>query len=106
MRVFCLRIGTCSPEPRIARQLSTWLSPDDAGRLIEACLRTEHPGFRTVWGISANTRRWWSLAEGNAIGYHPRDDAEQFAARLPTAIEPGSRLGGPFAEVELGTVLG
>ena len=25
-----------------------------------------------VWGISRNTRRWWSLAEGEAIGYGPR----------------------------------
>lgn len=103
IRVFCLRIGTCCPRPRIARQLSTWLSPDDAARLVEACLTTEATGFHQVWAISANTRRWWSLAEGAAIGYHPCDDAEDFAAEVTGVAEPGSLLGGPFSEVELGT---
>jgi nucleoside-diphosphate-sugar epimerase len=105
LRVFCVRIGTCCPEPRIAKQLATWLSPDDAGRLVEACLSTPEPGFHTVWGISANTRRWWSLAEGAAIGYHPKDDAEAYADTIATEVTAGSRLGGPFAEVELGRPL-
>src|SRR5208282_6617115 len=34
----CLRILSCCPRPRGVRMLSTWLSPDDAGRLFEACL--------------------------------------------------------------------
>ena len=105
MRVFCLRIGTCTARPRIARQLSTWLSPDDAGRLIEACLSTEALGYHVVWGISANTRRWWSLAEGAAIGYHPKDDAERYAGDIPTDVPPGTLTGGPFCEVDLGSVM-
>jgi nucleoside-diphosphate-sugar epimerase len=79
MDVIALRIGTCFELPGSVRALSTWMSPDDCARLIEACVATPSPGYRVVWGISRNTRRWWSLAEGEAIGYHPVDDAEKFA---------------------------
>jgi hypothetical protein len=83
--------------------LSTWLSPDDAGRLFEACLTAESPGFRVAFGVSANTRGGWvSLAEAKALGYEPRDDAEVFAAEIIAEHgEPGDDpvlryLGGEF----------
>src|SRR5271165_7164814 len=34
----CVRILSCFPRPLDRRMLSTWLSPDDAARLFEACL--------------------------------------------------------------------
>ena len=84
--------------------LSTWLSPDDAGLLFEACLTAERPGFRVVFGVSANTRGGWvSLAEARALGYQPRDDAEAYAAAIiaehgePDPDDPALRfLGGEF----------
>jgi uronate dehydrogenase len=83
MDVICLRILTCAERPRTVRALSTWLSPDDAGRLFEVCLTADKPGFRVVYGVSRNTRGGWvSLAEARALGYEPRDDAEQFAAAV------------------------
>jgi len=103
MDVVCLRIGTCEQRPPDVRALSTWLSPDDAGRLVEAALTTPSPGFRVVWGVSANTRRWWSYAGGEAIGYRPADDAEQYAAQLLDGGEPApddpalTRVGGLWA---------
>ena len=108
--VIALRIGSWFPEPADLRGLATWLSPDDGTRLIEACLATPRPGYRAVWGVSANTRRWWSLDAGHAIGYHPRDDAEQHAARLIAefgepdfATDPTlTRVGGQWCEVALG----
>lgn len=101
MDVVCLRIGSCFDKPHDLRALSTWLSPDDCARLIRAALTCENPGFRTVWGISANTRRTWSLAGGAAIGYHPRDDAEVYADTLtagPAEREHAARryVGGAF----------
>jgi uronate dehydrogenase len=111
MDVPCLRIGTCVETPADTRTLATWLSPDDCARLVEACLSAPSPGFRTVWGISRNTRRWWSLAAGEELGYHPVDDAEVYAAAL-TAVDgepdlghPDHRLvGGPFCAAPLGGV--
>ncbi|ODU07666.1 MAG: NAD-dependent dehydratase [Pseudonocardia sp. SCN 72-86] len=97
--VVCLRIGTCFAEPFDRRRLATWLSPEDCARLVDAALTCPSPGFRTVWGVSANTRCQWSLRGGAAIGYHPQDDAEQFAARFAAAEDPeleaaGRRVGG------------
>jgi uronate dehydrogenase len=83
MDAICVRILTCVPRPTNTRMLSTWLSPDDAGRLFEACLTAENPGFRVIFGVSANTRGGWvSLAEAEALGYRPRDDAEAYAAEI------------------------
>ena len=100
----CVRILSCFPAPSTVRMLSTWLSPDDAGRLFEACLTAERPGFRVVFGVSANTRGGWvSLDEARALGYQPQDDAEAYAAELIAAHgEPGPDdpaqqfLGGEF----------
>ena len=39
----CVRILTCTERPENPRALSTWLSPDDAGRLFEACLSAPRP---------------------------------------------------------------
>ncbi len=99
----CIRILTCAERPPSVRALSTWLSPDDAGRLFGACLSAPSPGFRVVFGVSANTRGGWvSLDEARALGYEPRDDAEVYAAEVTAGGEPGpddpvlAYLGGEF----------
>jgi uronate dehydrogenase len=96
-----LRIGSFLPQPETVRGLSTWLSHDDAVRLVDAALTTPDPGFTVVYGISANTRAWWDLEAGRAIGYEPRDDAEQFADSVSTRPEDdaeAAHVGGPFTE--------
>jgi nucleoside-diphosphate-sugar epimerase len=85
LQIACLRIGTFAPSPPDVRALSSWLSPDDCAKLVDACLRADELGFAIVWGISANTRRTWSLAAGEALGYFPADDAEVHAAELADA---------------------
>ena len=80
--VYCLRIGSCFDVPTNVRHLSTWMSPDDSARLMNACLSTDNGGFHLIWGVSANIRRWWSLTAGEQVGFHPIDDAEVFAAEL------------------------
>lgn len=82
MEVIAVRIGSCFERPRDARMLRTWLSPDDAARLVEACITAPAPGFRVIWGASANTRHWVSLAGARALGYVPQDDSERYAAGL------------------------
>jgi uronate dehydrogenase len=86
MNAICVRILSCFERPQSTRMLSTWLSPDDAGRLFEACVTAPSPGFRVVYGVSANTRGGWvSLAEARALGYEPRDDAEAYATETIAA---------------------
>lgn len=82
MAVACLRIGTFGEQPTMPRELSLWLSPGDAVRLVHACLTYPDLSYAVVYGISANTRAWWDLAPGHAVGYHPVDDAETYAAQV------------------------
>ena len=96
------------------RGLAAWMSSDDGARLIEACLSTDRPGMHYVWAVSRNTRRWWSLAAGEAIGYFPKDDAEVFAAeRIAEFGEPDfqhdpklNRVGGWWIDHPLGQRMG
>ena len=94
------RIGSFTERPESTRALSTWLSFDDCVRMVDAALGTPAPGFAVLYGISANTRRWWDLEPGRALGYEPVDDAEQFAASVPASDDDeadAAYVGGPFA---------
>ncbi|MGH3585459.1 MAG: NAD-dependent epimerase/dehydratase family protein [Pseudonocardia sp.] len=82
MDVVCLRIASRFARPLGERMLSTWLSPADAVRLFDASLTTPAPGFRIVWGVSANHRGYLSPSGGAAIGFRAEDDAEDHAAEL------------------------
>ncbi|HEX6488195.1 MAG TPA: NAD(P)-dependent oxidoreductase [Candidatus Dormibacteraeota bacterium] len=85
LEVACLRIGSFLPKPTTPRNLATWLSPGDCVRLVRACLTAPDLGFRILPGISRNTRRWWHLAEAEALGYDPQDDAEEYVDQLDEA---------------------
>jgi uronate dehydrogenase len=103
-RVACLRIGTFADRPAHVRSLATWLSPDDGVHLVDAALRSPDLTFAIVWGVSANTRRTWSLDAGRALGYEPRDDAEVYADALADA-EPhpsDGYVGGGFTDPGFG----
>ncbi len=97
------RIGSFLPQPESRRALSTWLSPDDAVRMFEACVTTPDPGFAVLYGVSANTRGWWDLGPGRALGYDPEDDAERYADQVLAAPETDQdaaearHVGGPLA---------
>ena len=64
--------------------------------------------------MSRNTRRWWSLTEGEAIGYYPKDDAEIFAKdRIAEFGEPDfqsdpelNRIGGWWCDWPLAKRMG
>ena len=98
MRIACLRIGTFAQRPPDRRALSTWLSPGDCARLVDACLRAPELSYALLWGISANTRRRWSIEDAVALGYLPQDDAESYAHELPwvTRSDSDAYVGGGF----------
>lgn len=101
----CLRIGSFLPRPTNRRNLSTWLSPGDAVRLVDACLAAPELGFAVLYGISGNTRAWWDLTAARALGYDPQDDAERWAAEIEAAPETeldrvgATFVGGEFTQV-------
>jgi thioester reductase-like protein len=101
MDVVCVRIGSFRERPTDRRTLWNWLSPDDCTRLFEAALQTSAPGFRIVWGVSANTTSVVSYEEAAAIGYHPLDDAERYRDTVSPApydldSEQSMLMGGAF----------
>jgi hypothetical protein len=99
--VVCIRIGSFRTRPTDLRALWNWLSPGDCTRLFEAALSTNSPGFRLVWGVSANERGIMSLDEARAIGYVPLDNAEEFINDIGLSAQAGKvqgagLIGGPF----------
>jgi len=101
--VVACRIGSFLPEPTTVRNLSTWLSHDDCVRMVEASLTAPAPGFAVLYGVSANTRGWWDLTPGRALGYDPLDDAEAWADRIEARSADdleAAHVGGPFAGEE------
>jgi uronate dehydrogenase len=79
MDVVCLRIASYRERPDSRRALGMWLSPSDCIRLVSAALAAPSPGYRVVWGASANRRGVLSLTEAKRLGYQPSDDAEDHA---------------------------
>ncbi|MGI8645366.1 MAG: NAD-dependent epimerase/dehydratase family protein [Nocardioides sp.] len=94
------RIGAFLQQPESTRGLSVWLSPDDCLRMVHAALTAPAPGYVVLFGISANTRRWWDLEPGRRLGYEPSDDAEVYAADIaPSPLDEmqAAYVGGFFA---------
>ena len=97
-----LRIGSAVVQPADRRGLSTWLSHDDLTELIRCSLFAPDVGHTVVFGASNNTASWWDNRYAAHLGYHPRDNAEQFRAvieqqPMPAADNPVRRYqGGVF----------
>jgi uronate dehydrogenase len=82
LEVACLRLGSFGERPRDVRQLSTWLSPRDCLQLFRRGLELPRLSFLVVYGVSANSRRWWSEEGWSTLGYEPEDNAEEFSADI------------------------
>jgi uronate dehydrogenase len=66
--------------------------------MVDAAIKHPAPGYTVVNGISANTRGWWDLAPGRAIGFDPQDDAETYAGSIhprPEDDVENAFVGGP-----------
>jgi uronate dehydrogenase len=77
-----IRIGSCFPEPKNHRMLSTWMSYDDFILLIERIFLTPRLGCPIIYGASANSSGWWDNHLVNYIGWQPKDNAETFRAAV------------------------
>jgi uronate dehydrogenase len=86
-----VRIGSCFPEPRDERMLSTWLSPDDFVSLVECVFRAPVLGCPVIYGASANDAGWWDNANVGYLGWRPKDNAEVFRARLAPSQSASGR---------------
>ncbi|SLN56465.1 NAD-dependent epimerase/dehydratase family protein [Pseudooctadecabacter jejudonensis] len=104
-----LRIFSCTEEPQNPRALRTWLSYDDLRHLVDCAVKATTTGFTCIWGLSNNDRAPVNNAKAAFLGYHPKDNAENWVDALMAnapASDPSDPaqlcLGGPFATVPLG----
>ena len=85
LSVICLRIGTLNREsrPLNPRQFATLLTHRDLVQLVERCIEApDHLKFGIFYGVSDNKWRVWDISDSrDAIGYSPRDNAEQWRPR-------------------------
>lgn len=84
----CARIGSSFPRPTNHRMLSTWLSHDDLGRLIERTFAAKRVGWTVVYGASANQAGWWDNTPAAHLGWAPQDTAETYRAEVEAAGNP------------------
>jgi uronate dehydrogenase len=75
----CLRIGSVEERPSNVRHLSTWLSQSDFLHLVEQSILAPIVDFQVIWGVSNNTRSYWSNAGAESIAFEPKDNAEDFS---------------------------
>jgi uronate dehydrogenase len=99
-----IRIGSCFPEPKNHRMLSTWMSYDDFILLIERIFTVPRLGCPIIYGASANDASWWDNREVAYLGWQPKDNAEVFRPKIDAAMSPPPRddvnavyQGGAFA---------
>jgi uronate dehydrogenase len=104
----CMRIFSAAP-PTNARAIGTWLSTDDLIQMVEKSITSPVVGLTKVYGISNNDRAVVDNSKAGHLGFHPKDNAEDFAADVFAATPPLDNkdpanlcIGGPFATVELG----
>jgi uronate dehydrogenase len=101
----CVRIGSAIPRPTEFRHLSTWFGLDDLMQFVMRCIEAPEVGFVVAWGVSANTRSYWSPTSCERLGYYPRQRSEEFAAEILAGQNPidavGQRYqGGSFASMD------
>ena len=79
LSAICLRLGTVNRDnrPLSPRHRATLLTHRDLIHLVECCLDAPPSlRFAVLYGVSANTWRFWDLEEAReAVGFEPRDNA-------------------------------
>ena len=83
-----LRIGSSFPAPRDRRMLATWLSYDDAERLVVAALTAPVVGHTVVYGVSDNKLTWWDNTSARHVGFRAQDSSEPFRAEIEQRQAP------------------
>jgi nucleoside-diphosphate-sugar epimerase len=116
LEVVQIRIGAPRPIPveryfnaeradpvAYTRDLGAFISPRDLTQLVVRSVETEDirnewgVPFQVVYGISGNTRAFWSIANARRVlGYEPEDDSEVLHARDIAAHLTRSPFAGPL----------
>ncbi|MFB6173111.1 MAG: NAD-dependent epimerase/dehydratase family protein [Halobacteriales archaeon] len=75
-----LERGSAAYERRVAKAKAHWCSHRDLADLVRRCLSADEPAFDVFYAVSDNARRWVDIDHAReAVGYAPRDDAEEWS---------------------------
>ncbi len=96
LSVVSLRIGAFRPLPMEPRHLAVWISPRDMVELVRCSIEAPPLHYCTAYGVSANDRSFWDNREAAVLGYAPRDNAEDFAAKILASAVPEDPAAEPF----------
>ncbi len=109
LETVAMRILSATEKPGNSRALGTWLSDDDTVQLVEKSVSAPTTGFTIVYGVSNNDRAGVDNSGAAALGFRPKDNAEDFADVILANAPPQDNQnpedmchGGPFAVVPLG----
>jgi uronate dehydrogenase len=89
----CVRIGSAIPKPTEFRHLSTWFGLDDLLHFTMRCIEAPEVGFLVCWGVSNNTRSYWTPTSCERLGYYPKQNSEDYAAEILAQPNPLSEIG-------------
>jgi uronate dehydrogenase len=69
------------------------------------CIEAPAVGYLAVWGVSDNTRSYWTPTGNERLGYHPTQNAEDYAEEIlgkPNPLDPVARTfqGGSFTTMD------
>ena len=83
LETVCIRIGSCFPEPRDKRMMSTYLSLDDLVELLRCSLFARRVGHTITFGVSDNPSQWWDARHSKHLGFVAKDSSAEFAHKFP-----------------------
>ena len=100
-----VRIGSAIERPTEFRHLSTWFGLEDLLSFCMRCIEAPKVGYLNVWGCSNNTRAYWTPTGSDALGWHPVQNSEDYAAEILAKENPLSEIGrqyqgGSFAAMD------
>ena len=87
LETVCIRIGSCFPEPKDKRMLSTYISLDDLVELLRCSLFARRVGHTITFGVSANPSQWWDARHSRHLGFVPKDSSAVFGHLFPDSAE-------------------
>ena len=109
LETVAMRIASASGKVGNSRALGSWLSDGDLVQLVQKSVTAPTTGFTIVYGVSNNDRAGLDNSGASALGYRPKDNAEDYAEEILANAPPQNNQdpedmchGGPFAVVPLG----
>ncbi|KIL49450.1 NAD-dependent epimerase/dehydratase family protein [Jeotgalibacillus soli] len=87
LEVINVRICDAEEKPTSRGQLYNWLSYNDLIQLFQKSITATIDSVVTIYGISNNTRSFFTVEPDNPLGYAPQDNAEDYEKEIPDEFD-------------------